>query len=89
MNLSAASQATRRIAACIEVNWPRIDRELDHLRTLGLIHVGFESGSSGDPVADIQPTALALHLYVRAKGSQENPVDFFGLRPDSTIEGLA
>ena len=77
----------REITKCSDVQ--RIDRELDHLRTLGLIQVGFESGRSGDPVADIQPTALALHLYVRAKGSQENPVDFFGLRPDSTIEGSA
>ena len=58
----------------------RIDRELDHLRTLGLIRFGFESDLAGDPEADIQPTPLALHLYVRARGSQENPVDFFGLR---------
>lgn len=56
----------------------RIDRELDHLRGLGLIHGGIESYSDVLTV-DITPTALALNLYVRCQGFHGSPVEFFGL----------
>lgn len=52
----------------------RLDRELDHLRELGLIHGGFDLiGLS----AETTPTALALHLYVRCQGSRASPIEFF------------
>lgn len=54
----------------------RLDRELDHLRELGLIETGFQ-GFSHELVAEIQPTALALYLYVRAQGSLATPVEYF------------
>jgi abortive infection alpha-like protein len=57
----------------------RLDRELDHLRNLGLLLGGFIGGSAAEPVADIQPSPLALHLYVRAQGSRQNPIEYFGL----------
>jgi hypothetical protein len=60
----------------------RIDRELDHLRVLGLIEAGFLTGSGKPPVADVHPTPLALHLYVRAQGSLQSPIEYFGLSAD-------
>jgi len=66
------------LTGCADVQ--RIERELDHLRVLGLIEVGFRArGDDKQPEADLQPTALALHLYVRAQGSLQNPIEYFGL----------
>ncbi|MEK6709022.1 MAG: hypothetical protein AABZ64_00430 [Nitrospinota bacterium] len=65
------------LTGCRDVQ--RIDRELDHLRALGLISVGFHADSSKEAIADIRPEPLALHLYVRAQGSLQNPVEYFGL----------
>lgn len=67
------------LTECTDVQ--RIDRELDHLRVLGLIHVGFEGDIENELVADIRPTPLALHLYVRARGSLKSPIEYFGLVP--------
>ena len=51
----------------------RLDRELDHLITLGLIDddAGFDGYKDLD--ADITPTALALNLYVKCQGHNEDP----------------
>jgi hypothetical protein len=58
----------------------RLDRELDHLRALDLISSGFSAHSTD---ADIAPTGIALHLYVRCQGAVQSPIDFFGLKkPD-------
>lgn len=56
----------------------RIDRELDNLRDLGLLHIhsGFQHGD----VADIGPSPLALHMFVRCHGSRKSPIDFFALK---------
>jgi hypothetical protein len=54
----------------------RLDRELDHLRTLGLIQGGFDPCST---LALITPTALALQMYVRCQGFTGSPVTYFGL----------
>ena len=54
----------------------RIDRELDHLRTLGLIASGFSPYSAD---ADVTPTALALQMYTRCQGFTSDPLSFFGL----------
>lgn len=59
-----------------EQDYHRLDRELDHLRTLGLIEGGFYRDSD---TAGIKPTPLALHLYVKCQGSSQSPVEYFGL----------
>ena len=55
----------------------RIDRELDHLRSLELIRGGFEIDSF---IADLTPSPLALNLYVRADGFPGTPVEYWGLK---------
>ncbi len=63
----------------------RLDRELDHLRALGLIGYGPGGGmQAGKDVVDLTPTALALHLYVRAQGSKLSPVKYWKLQPLGT-----
>ena len=62
----------------------RIDRELDHLRELGLISApGFFGMGGGinlqDNMAHVTPTPLALHLYVRAQGSKLSPMAYWQL----------
>ncbi len=54
----------------------RIDRELDQLRGLELIEAGFSPDST---MANITPMGLALQLYVRCKGSQESPIEFYNI----------
>jgi len=61
----------------------RLDREMDHLRGLELIKMGF---SERTPTADIIPTALAFYLYVRCQGFTGSPAEFFGLKsPVQTV----
>lgn len=63
-----------------EKNVNRIDRELDHLRSLELIGGSGSGGfvaDSNDLIADISPTALALNLYVKGQGFNTNISDFF------------
>lgn len=55
----------------------RLDRELDHLREVGLINVGFELNQ---PTVDVAPSALGLNLFVRSQGFIGSAVDFFGLK---------
>ena len=59
-------------------NVHRIDRELDHLRAINLIED--DSGFDADDetlTANIQPTALALSLYVRTQGFNDAPSKFW------------
>jgi abortive infection alpha-like protein len=65
----------------------RLDREIDHLRSLQLIGGNNMEGENdgGGFMADSQdakicPTALALHLYVRCQGYTGSPVEFFNLK---------
>jgi hypothetical protein len=81
--LFKTATARSGLTRCQDVH--RIDRELDHLRELGLITSGF-NGFGPDLVAEIQPTALALHLYVRAQGSLETPIDYFRIKPEEDSE---
>lgn len=56
----------------------RLDRELDHLRSLNLIED--ESGFDADDetlTANISPTALALNLYVKSQGFNDAPANFW------------
>jgi len=55
----------------------RLDRELDHLRSLGLIEGGFMEDSR---LALLTPTSLGLQMYVRCQGYQASPIKFFGLK---------
>ncbi|TFH75212.1 hypothetical protein E3V39_03550 [Gammaproteobacteria bacterium LSUCC0112] len=61
----------------------RLDRELDHLRSLGLLHGGFSPYHTS---ADLTPTPLGLQMYVRCKGYIGSPVEYFGLlRADANL----
>lgn len=61
----------------------RLDRELDHLRTLGLIVGGFtDVGSENLIYANIGATSLAFNLYVRAQGFTGSPIEYFQVKPD-------
>ena len=53
-----------------------IDLEIDHLRSLGLVYGGLDIHSEE---AEISPTDLALHMFVRCQGSTQTPPDYFGL----------
>jgi len=64
----------------------RIDRELDHLRSLELIGSGFAGGGGFDPQsqnAEIIPSGLALHLYVRCKGYIGSPIGYWNLNDNA------
>lgn len=63
----------------------RLDRELDHLRSLELLVIGIQSGTT---LANLTPTAFALNFYVRCQGYVGSPLDFFGLIP-APIEGTS
>ena len=68
----------------------RLDRELDHLRVLGLLAAGMfpnpiytELGptyTEVEPtVANLMPAALGLQMYVRCQGSRKSPAEYFEL----------
>ena len=72
------------ITGCIDIE--RIDREMDHLRGLELIHGGFDAHDSPDHhLADIAPTAIALHMFVRCNGSRKSPTQYFDLTVDPDL----
>jgi hypothetical protein len=57
----------------------RLDRELDHLRSLELTtpHSGFSLTSTES--VEVTPTTLALQMFARCKGHRGDPGIFFGL----------
>jgi hypothetical protein len=59
----------------------RLDRELDHLRSLELIGSSFGYGgfspSDDKLTAGITPTALALNLYVKTQGYNGDPTKYW------------
>lgn len=61
----------------------RLDRELDHLRELGLLREG--GILAGTNNVRLQPSPLALHLYVRGQGSKLSPVEFWKLRLEQPV----
>lgn len=72
-----------------ETDIHRLDREMDHLREVGLIDGGFQAASQSTD-AHVVPTALALHMYVRCQGSRASPIDFFDIevpkpKPPETV----
>ncbi len=69
----------REIAGVDDIN--RIDRELDHLQTLGLTEGVFSIDAhltAGDSTF-VRPTSLALNMFVRCSGSLAAPAAFFEL----------
>lgn len=66
----------------------RLDRELDHLRSIQMITTGFPlilhvttgESSGKPPVADITPCALAIHFYVRCQGTLKTVTEYFGIK---------
>lgn len=86
-----ADQITCSVEKLIEVcgvqDVLRIDRELDHLRSMDLIVGGFTQ--SDNNIADISPTPLALHLYVRGEGFPGSPVEFWILEKKSESKSNA
>ena len=54
----------------------RLDRELDHLRSLGIIVGGISTESDN---VDLTPSDLGIQLYVRCQGVSKSPIDYFGL----------
>lgn len=67
----------------------RIDRELDYLRSMELI--GSTLGGGGfnpdNDTAEITPTGLALHLYVRGEGFIGTPTDYWALEKKPEMQG--
>jgi hypothetical protein len=54
-----------------------LDIQLDHLREIGIMATG--SGIiMGSRYVNLQPSALALNLYVRAQGSKMSVTEYFG-----------
>lgn len=60
----------------------RLDRELDHLRALGLVDGGF---NADEFEAYLTPTALALHMFARGQGHRGDPVDYFQANFSGTL----
>lgn len=60
----------------------RLDREIDHLRALGLLtmNAGFMAMAQ-EKIADIAPSSLGLQLYARSQGHRGSVEEFYGLKP--------
>ena len=54
------------------------DVQLDHMRELGVI-VSEGGFSVNDSLANITPSPLGLHLYVRCQGFERSPVEYFNI----------
>lgn len=74
----------------------RLDREIDHLRVLGLLHLqsGFEPRLRMEPqslgpdstIGDISPSDLGLQMFVRCQGSRLTPGEYFKLAQDAKFD---
>lgn len=58
----------------------RLDRELDHLRALGLLDFIFGGLSTDEQIANVAPSSLALHMYARCNGVVGDSVEFYKTR---------
>ncbi len=56
----------------------RLDRELDHMRSLQIVEGGFNIGDEALAV-EVMPTALGLHLFVRCQGFVGSPYEYWKL----------
>ena len=64
----------------------RLDRELDHMRGLELIIVGFPEDQQ---IANIMPTTLALQMYARCQGFMGSPLQFYGVKIEDQLSSDA
>ena len=68
---------------CETNDFYRIDRELDHLNTLGLVDGSFgfdQNNNEIDPsTAYLSAEGLGINLYVRCQGTHKTPVEFFNI----------
>jgi hypothetical protein len=77
-HLTLECKALMEISGINEIH--RLDRELDHLRSLELIGSSLTGGFNADDnnlVADISPTPLALNLYVKSQGHNTDPAFYW------------
>jgi hypothetical protein len=72
-HLSVEANSLKELTGIKDIH--RLDRELDHLRSLELIGSSLGGGFSPgkDLIAEIGPTALALNLYVKTQGHNSSP----------------
>ena len=79
--LTISVERLREIAGENDIH--RLDRELDHMRSLALLMdwawEGAGLSSNDRTIAIVTPSAFALHMYVRCQGSRVSPVEYFGL----------
>ena len=61
----------------------RLDMELAHLKEIGLIMAGFDSGMTQIDAVATTASPLALNLYVRCQGFVGPAPEYFGLVPTS------
>jgi len=70
----------------------QLDRELDYMRTLGLLDGGLSADEAADatapPPVDLAPTSLALHMYARCRGARD-PLSFYGLTEAAPVRVVA
>jgi hypothetical protein len=60
-----------------EVDIQRLDREIDDLREVGLLTPDAGISLHNSRIAHLTPSPLALHFYVRCKGSRLSPAEFY------------
>lgn len=57
----------------------RLDREIDHLRDIGVLYASAGFSPGPDKVTRTTPSTLGLQLYVRCQGFRGSPEAFFKL----------
>ena len=76
----SASHLVFKVEKLIQVtgnsDFNRLDRELDHLRYLGVMRGGIHTNTES---VDLTPTDLGLQMFVRCQGSNESPIIYFKL----------
>lgn len=79
--------AVRAVSELADIQ--QVDRELDHMRTLGLIDGGISPSEAEDattaPPAEMIPTALALQMYARCRGARDL-LAFYGLGDTAPVK---
>jgi hypothetical protein len=75
--LELSVEELQRITKLSDVH--RMDLELDHLGSLGLLGMGSGFGLHSR-LASLQPSSLALQMYARCHGYSGNPISFYVYR---------
>jgi Abortive infection alpha len=72
------ADAREVMGACQISDLNQFDIELDHMNVLGLVKGGFPAFARSPDAIDLEPTTLALNLYVRCQGLRKTPLEYFG-----------